>query len=283
MLYYFHRALYKSGYFNKINSTLHVKRHGINFSVPVINGMGYYHLFAQESWLPQIVEKLLSLTNDAFIDVGMNIGQTMLSFYGLNKTNAYIGFEPNPACVFYCNKLASINHFANCHIFPVGLSDKKELLTLNMDMDYASGASMINNFRTNTARYNKSINVSVFTGDEILQQNNFIPGIIKIDAEGAELEILLGLGNSIAQHLPYCIVEILPVYNTDSENGAFRKKREQEVLKFFFQNKYKLYRVNEKEISLLPLEDIEVHGNMNTTNYVFVHESKAEKMLRLFN
>ncbi|MBS1731262.1 MAG: FkbM family methyltransferase [Bacteroidetes bacterium] len=282
MFYYLHRALYKTGYFHKVNSILSIKKYERHFKIPVINGMGYTHLMDQEKWMAPVINQLLSLTKGAFVDVGMNIGQTMLAFYGLQKSNAYIGFEPNPACVYYCRKLSELNHFQNIQIFPVGLSDKNEILPLIMDMDYASGASLIKDFRTNKERYHKQIQVAVFEGDNIFEKNQIIPGIIKIDVEGAELEVLKGLQKVIQKDHPYCLIEILPVYNLNSENGLFRKKREQAVLKFFNELGYCFYRINERENSLLPLNDIAIHGNMNETNYVFVHESKAEEMYQLF-
>lgn len=282
MFYYLHRVLYKVGYFKKINSTIQVKKYGKKFTIPVINEMGYYHLLKHENWFPQILEKTLSLTKNAFIDVGMNIGQTMLSFYGLNRSNAYIGFEPNPACIYYCHKLITANHFKNCTIFPVGLSYVNEILTLKMDMDIASGASLVKNFRTNESRYHTEINVAVFPGDVVAEKNNLIPGVIKIDTEGAELEVLLGLKNSIKHYMPICIVEILPVYDLNSENGIFRKKRELEVVRFFTELHYNMYLINESDATLFYLQEIPVHGDMSKTNYLFVHASKTEQLLALF-
>lgn len=84
-----------------------------------------------------------------FIDVGVNIGQTLMKVKSIDKDILYVGFEPNPNCVNYVNKFIEVNHIENCTIYPVGLSEKIGFETLYADNEVASGATMLKDFRIN--------------------------------------------------------------------------------------------------------------------------------------
>ena len=46
-----------------------------------------------------ILKIVLPIENKKFIDVGVNIGQTLLKLKSVSSEIDYIGFEPNPICV----------------------------------------------------------------------------------------------------------------------------------------------------------------------------------------
>lgn len=276
MLYYFHRALYKLGIYKKINLRLSARINNKNYSIPVINGFGYYHLLKHDEWFIPLLKRLFSHTNEAFVDVGMNIGQTLLKVFSVDPDREYFGFEPNPVSYYYCQKLVEANKINNCHLFPVGLFNKPDVMTLYMDTDISSCASVVKDFRKNITIYKKQINVPVFTGDEILKKYQQKIGILKADVEGAELEAITGTLQIIKRDLPFLILEILPVYNLNNNNGRYRKEREEKLLSILFGIGYSMFRVNTDNASLIELDEIEVHNDMKNTNYVFVHSSKKE-------
>ena len=52
-----------------------------------------------------MLENLLKKKNGAYLDIGVNIGQTLMKLKSVNPKIEYIGFEPNATCVHYVNKL----------------------------------------------------------------------------------------------------------------------------------------------------------------------------------
>jgi predicted component of type VI protein secretion system len=104
------------GYIN-YNRTVTIRNK--KFVVPVIRNMGLLNLSLKEEWFRQLLIALKLPPGSAFIDVGVNVGQTLLAFRSCYD-NPYWGFEPNPGCISYLNSLIEMNHFEKTHIVPVG-------------------------------------------------------------------------------------------------------------------------------------------------------------------
>lgn len=283
--YYFCRVLSKAGLLKKMSFTFSSNLNGKSFKVPVVNGYGYHNLFPyQEVWMETLVKKMLAERNGAVIDVGVNVGQTLIKIASINSSTNYYGFEPNPLCYAYCSELLKLNKLNTFKIYPVGLSSKPAILNLFGDNDYASGASLVEGFRVNTERYNIIHRVPVMPGDDILKNENLDAiNFVKIDVEGAELEVIKGLTSTLSKYQPVIIMEILPVYDTNSVNGKMRKERQDELLKLLHEMNYSIYLIDERNVKLKFLEDIPVHGDMGKTNYVILQEKQIEQFKSLIN
>ena len=70
--------------------------------------------------------------------------------------------------------------------------------------------------------------------------------LIKIDVEGAELEVLESIKNLIKKHKPFIIIEILPVYSKENKSRLDRLKKI-ELLIDEFSYHIHLIRKNKKE------------------------------------
>lgn len=270
-------------FFKRWNVTFNKKRYGKLFKIPVLKETGYYNLLDEyETWMDNLLRDLFLLTDGLFVDAGMNIGQTLLKVAALDGDRKYVGFEPNPVCFNYCFQLIKANKLQNYSIYPVGLFNETKILTLFLDKEFAAGASVSEDFRNNKERYPIKVNVPVFKGDDVLQQKKEQKaGIVKMDVEGVEYEAISGLYDTLKADTPFIIIEILPVYSLESDNGKLRKKRELELLTVLFELGYKMYRVNEKEEKLVYLDEIEVHQSMALTNYLFVHKDKLSLLKTL--
>lgn len=283
--FYFCKILNKAGILEKLNFSLTNTRGNKTFKIPVINCAGYTHLTHHyEPWFDNFLKVVLKNPDAVVIDVGVNIGQTILKIASFKNDVRYLGFEPNPTCYSYSRKLILANNLTNYKVFPVGLSDKVQLLTLTGDNDYAAGASVIPNFRQDKKRYRNEQVVALVDGDAILQDEalNKID-FIKVDVEGAELEVMKGLKKTIETFSPLIMLEILPVYSLQTENGKQRKERQDNLLKVMKDYNYSSYLIDEKTGSLIEVESIPVHSDMGRTNYFFIPENKREKTLQLFN
>lgn len=246
--------------------------------IPIIYEMGYYHLLSGEEWMLALLDKILPKATVVFVDVGMNIGQTMLKVNAINDQMKYIGFEPNPACNYYCEKLVQKNNFKHCTIYPVGLFDKTEILTLYLDMDIASGASVLPSFRKNKSRYKLQQQVPVFKGDDILFSTVDKVDVLKADVEGVELEVLQGLLKIIERDKPVIILEILPFYDASSENGSFRKNRMEALFNLLRSFDYQFYLINEQAVMLEQFQTLGTHDDMSKTNFIFLTKAQAAKI-----
>jgi FkbM family methyltransferase len=260
--------------FNLKTSSLYA---GKNFRIPIMNGIGLSNLITTEEWMKELLMKILKIKKGVFLDVGANIGQTLMKLRSFS-TARYIGIEPNPDCVVYLEKLIQINRMERCTICPVGLSVKNELVTLYGNSPGASGASIIKNFRENVNKYLTHTHIiSVMTGDHLVKTitPNEKVAVIKIDVEGAELEVLEGMRETLADSRPFIICEILPVYTLEKPNGLFRKERQDKLISLLRMNNYNIYRIK-KENNFEHISEIEIHAEMELSDYVFVPAENVE-------
>jgi FkbM family methyltransferase len=273
--YYFLKILRKLGILPLLNFHVRYTPYQKSFTIPVIGGIGHYNLLSTESWLFRLFHKLHKLKDGTFIDVGINIGQTLLKIKSINPDMNYIGFEPNPNCIYYTQKLIKANHFTNTTIIPIGLSNKTGFETLFADTETSGTASMLKDFRIKYSITN-TFQLPVFSLDAIESLNKNI-GIIKIDVEGYELEVVAGMLTVLMDQRPYVFCEILPVYNTDTENGKYRYTRQQQLEQLLKQVNYSFSLIDEQNNVLHPFDVIPVHGDMQKTNYLFIRRKKPLK------
>jgi len=267
-------------YFNfKLTNTYGNKR----IAIPIINAIGYQLYTVSEKWATDLYEKLLKINPGTFVDVGANNGQTLLKIASFSKNLSYIGFEPNPSCFYYLKKLIDANKFTGCNIFPVGLHYENKITTLISDNDFASGASVLQDFREDITKFNIRQNVPLMKGDEIFEVLDNKMAVLKADVEGSELEVIKGLQQTIVRDAPFIVLEILPVYSLAKKNGVYRKQRQDELLEVLKQLGYLMYRIDESTGDLTPLKDIEVHNDIRKTNYLFAPAAQAEAVSKSFS
>lgn len=261
------RLLRKTRILRYCNLYPKVELNGKIIRLPILGGVGFENIYPAELWFDRMLKLLFDLREGAFIDIGVNIGQTLIKFLEHGDGREYYGFEPNNLCAAYAEELREINKLQSVHIIPIGLSDHNSLAELFLSSDYDGSASMIDGFRP-PEFYTKSQYISVFRGDEVLDILKIGPVCaMKIDVEGAELEVLTGLRNSVAAFNPFIICELLPVYDETSPNGKFRRARVDRVLEFLRTMQYEIFRLSDD--GAIWLETIDTHSNLELCNYLF--------------
>jgi hypothetical protein len=90
------------------------------FKIPIRDGIGFDHLNPREEWLDVVLRTLLPKRQGTFINVGVNIGQTLLKVKSFDDGRPYVGFEPNPICCCYCDDLIRLNNIRQVTIVPSG-------------------------------------------------------------------------------------------------------------------------------------------------------------------
>jgi len=250
------------------------------FKIPILQKTGFDNMFMSEPWMIDLLKIVLKIENDGFIDIGVNVGQTLLKLRSVSENIDYIGFEPNPLCVYYTQNLINENNLTNCKLIPVGVSDTTALGVLNFFSDSItdSSASIIANFRP-SQNIVRSEYVPLFELDQIRSKINLNKfSILKIDVEGAELEVIKSFYSAIEEYKPIILIEILPAYNAENLS---RIERQKEILQIVNNLDYSVFRVIKQKdifVDLLEVIDIEIHSDLNSCEYVMVPNFKKEKL-----
>jgi len=146
-----------------------------------------------------------------FLDVGTNLGQTLLDYVVHKKGRSYIGFEPNLICANHIRAIIAGSRLENCTLVPVALSDANGVFGLHAEWGsdpVAAEATIMSELRP--GRQYSTQFVPALRLDDILQN---ITGesisFIKIDVEGAELLALRGMEKTLRNQEPWVTCEIL--------------------------------------------------------------------------
>jgi len=276
------RALKKTGQWaaSKVNLFLPRKLKSARFTIPMIYGMKVG--ITSEPWMLDLLAELLPQAPGVFLDVGINLGQTMIKVRAVDPRRVYVGFEPNPACIFYLLQLIERNQWGEqTTILPVGLSNENSVKTLTLFGQSLAdpGASVVAGIRGEKPGSRK-IHVPVFSYAAL---SPCLPAgrtaVIKIDVEGAELEVLEGLREVIQRDGPVLIFELLPVH---SETNLLRWGRQQKILAILRQLEYSLFRIQKTQADhfagLLPLQEVGVVTNPLDQNYVALAKNSPVRL-----
>jgi len=276
------RVLNRLNLLNRVNINESVNINGRDIIVPIRNKIGYTNLFLSELWMLPLLKELLKIKQGKFIDVGVNIGQTLIKLKCVDASIEYLGFEPNPSCVDYTNELIRINQFENCEVIPSGIASETGLLELHFFSNNSadSCASIVKDFREDQKIFRKTY-VPVMGDDKLKPLLADVKiSIIKIDVEGAELEVIEGLKDVIESTNPFILCEILPAYNAENEKRINRQNKIQEILKSL---DYKILQIikasNSSKQHLLEIDNFNIHSDLDRCDYIFAPSGLSDKIL----
>jgi FkbM family methyltransferase len=175
-------------------------------------------------WEPHVcnVLKKYSDKRRTAIDVGASIGVLAIPLARWNKK--VIAFEPEDISFNLLQKNVELNNIKNMIISNKGLGSENKRAALNI----ADGT---------IERGSPANNIEVVHGDEELKRlgmSSRVIGLIKIDAESYEDEVLIGLAGTIQKFKPYIYLETHEDrrYQVNSKDGAyeFMKRNNYELI-----------------------------------------------------
>lgn len=163
-----------------------------------------------EAYMLDVLRRQLESRPGVFIDVGVNVGQTLLKILAIDRQRAYIGFEPQIACCYDVGGFLRLNGLSNATVLPIALSDSNKISTFYSRDQYDEMASLIDQPDSYGGNL-LPMHVQARVGDEVLNEL-MVHEIcaIKIDVEGAELSVLNGLKETLRTKRPSIILEVLP-------------------------------------------------------------------------
>ena len=229
-----------------------------------------------ENWMRDVLEALVPARGGTFLDVGVNLGQTLLFLKSVSPATRYVGVEPNPLCVAYAERMAELNSIEDFLIIPVGVGREPGILQLQLfhGKSVDSSASIIADFRPDQPVSHKMC-VPIFPYSDVEKAAQLRDlGIVKIDVEGAEAEVIESMADAIRAHSPWILVEILPCYS--SEN--LQRLNHQMVIEALLQSlNYDILRILKNPDGSLDrfqlVQEIGIHGDISLSDYLLCPKS----------
>jgi FkbM family methyltransferase len=182
---------------------------GFSFDM-MLSSINIYGLYEKE-YLETLILWLSenNLIRDCALDVGANIGNHSVFFAKYYKE--VLSFEPNPLIFKVLNINAEINA-GTIHCFPLGVSDSSRQVKFQTPRrTHMSSSRIVENASEDF------IFVDLISLDEHEKAKNIKVGLLKIDVEGHEFEVLNGAKNLIEAHHPVILFE---QKKKDFKNGS---------------------------------------------------------------
>ena len=178
-------------------------------------------------------DKIEFSKNDIIVDCGSNIGEIFYSLKIFNKNKFdYYGFEPVDS-EFNLLQLNTVNNIES----PIALFDKNEFRKLYIHKEGADSTLI------EDTRYSKGKDVECRRLDSIDVLKNKNIKLLKLEAEGCELEVLIGCG-SMLKNIEYISADI----GYELDQGT--KSNEKEVTKFLIKNNFHHLDSNDRSVNL---------------------------------
>ena len=152
-----------------------------------------------------VVSKLLR-PGDLFVDIGANEGMiSLVAARSVGSAGKVIAFEPNPVPRAKFAKNLELNNISTVNIIAAGASDQEgtlELFVPEINTGEGSFAHDGNHQQPGTV-----VACPIITGDSVLKDAN--PSLIKIDVEGFEGKVIIGLSSTISRTKPIIVMEMV--------------------------------------------------------------------------
>ena len=144
-----------------------------------------------------------------FLDIGANLG--LRSLYSLSMERKTILFEPNISLRHFTEQLFSDNKFSNFTIENICLGTQdNETVKLYISKSSYLSSVLEQNARQDTIVESRDVPITkldTYVSKNLPQQNI---GLIKIDVEGFEKEVLLGAKTCLEKYRPAVMIEVQP-------------------------------------------------------------------------
>ena len=195
-----------------------------------------------------------------FIDVGCSRGFFAMYLLGLKKLNSRgLCIEPLSKAVYDFKEILKLNDIKRAKIINGVVSNKSTQNTSLYRVNDKHGYySLIKNVRFADEKILKKINTKSFTIDQLIFKKKYLKSVefIKIDAEGAEYEILCKSLKTIRKFKPVIHCEVT------------RKKSD--IFNLLKKNNYNLFTISYDNISPFKIKDF--RGDLlainKNTNYI---------------
>jgi FkbM family methyltransferase len=145
-------------------------------------------------------DKYFVCSNGLFLDIGSNIGRWAIFVAKENPLIEVYAFEPEPSNFISLKKNIALNKLKNIVPNNLACGSKTGQVPLFLSESNTGGHSL-------AWKTKKKIQVKSDTVDSVIYSKNKIVSLVKIDVEGAELDVLKGLKKILVRDKPKLIIE----------------------------------------------------------------------------
>ena len=148
-----------------------------------------------------------------YVDVGANVGHHAL--FMSQRVSQVVAFEPALSARERLEANIRLNGLANLRLFPVALADRDGEAQLGSGFEGNSGSRSL----CWTLDRDKDERVALRRGDDLFRDEE-LPriDILKLDVEGYEKSVLVGLHDTLLKDRPIILIELIG----ESSKGGFR-------------------------------------------------------------
>lgn len=139
------------------------------------------------------------------LDVGANVGAyTLLFAQWAGRSGRVFAFEPSPSASRSLRRHLALNSAGNVEVIDAAVCDRQGTAAL-YDDGCPGRSSLIG-----SAEHHRAVTVRTTTIDSFCAERSLTPDVVKIDVEGAELEVLRGARRTLAAEKTVAFVEFHP-------------------------------------------------------------------------
>jgi FkbM family methyltransferase len=171
---------------------------------------------------------LFALVSNGYdiLDIGSNIGFTVLSMAQLSIKGKVIGFEPDRLNYERCLININQNNFGNINLYNIGLGSEDMSIPMEVRTEFNRGGNRV-------ALNGKGEIIEVKKLDNLFPSLNISKvDLVKIDVEGYELHVLQGAKKLLQQFKPTLFIEL------SDDNLRYHGGSAKELIEFLVRTGY---------------------------------------------
>jgi FkbM family methyltransferase len=217
----------------------------------------------------KILEKIFSIKKLLFVDCGANYGFYSLFVASLSKSNKIFSYEASKEVFNSLKENILLNNFQNIESRNLAVaSEKGKKLNINQSINDWENSIVHQDFVKKNTQEVITTNLDEELND--INMNDFLC-VIKIDVEGAELEVMQGSKSIINNYKPLIIIEF-SIYNLKNIEDQNKMKN------FLLNSNYSIFDVflNEEKFENLIVKIKSLKNNNKTIgNYFLINKSSV--------
>ena len=188
-------------------------------------------------------EKKYNIQNKAALDIGAFIGNHSIFFSKI--FSEVLSFEPHP--ISYEILKINCRNFKNIKMFNFACSDENKDSYLRLKHTNIGGSSI------SEGNHIRDHSIKLFKLDDFLKDNIIEIGLIKIDVEGHEENVINGCIELLKKNKPIIIME-LKNFHKESEPNVVKKLKSLGYSKFFEVERSLIFNANKNSLFLSILD-----------------------------
>lgn len=191
--------------------------------------------------------------NGIFVDIGAHFGYFSLLAGKSSKAKRILAFEPTPNTFEILQRNVKLNNFQNIELFNLAISDKNgdEAFTV------AEASDSCGFYEPVGCEIKEKISVKTETLDSALADVKDEDVVIKIDAEGNEINILDGMRKTIANSFPK--IKLVVEYNPSMLEKSGRAPGQ--LVAWLFDSGFQVFIINEKTGLIRKIDPSQISGH----------------------